>query len=199
MTNFIGLETSTLTFYNDIHLFAPNALDFDLRRFSFGPSFFYLGDIVDLANVRKKDLAEARKLYQWFKSKLNINWIDGNHERMSMENDVFIATLPGYKRVIMAHGDFESWGSDKAREYRQKLQSAGWLKRTFVVNTIEAYEKALGRSVSKSTAQRAALLAKNYGCTVYVGGHLHVDKIYDQMVDGVRVIFLPRGVTTMTL
>jgi hypothetical protein len=193
----VSIPTNELVVYNDIHMWASNALYMPYSDFEFGPNKFYIGDVVDLANCRPEDKHSAVETWVDLKRKAGDNWIDGNHERMTVEQECIIVKMPGLRRAVLDHGDYTSWGVEKAAAYRSKPKTAGWFKRTFIVNTIETYEKSIGRTMSDSFANEAAKLALTLGCTIYIGGHLHPTELVKRQVGSVTVIALPRGKNTI--
>lgn len=182
-----------LVFRVDEHRGAPNEM---LIEHEFGPNVFYLGDNYDLAECRSADVVKLLVARQTLMDKAGDNYIDGNHERSSIVNKTIIRTI-GKNRIVMAHGDFESWGSDKAIAYRSGTKGAGMLKRGLWVPALSLYERGIGRNPSKSFIKTASLFAKDHGCNVYICGHLHPKKQFDAVVNGVRVIILKRGRTVI--
>lgn len=177
----------------DAHLFAPNEL-----KIKFNPedkNEYLIGDNIDLANCSNKDVAIATDTYNQLKISYGKRMIDGNHCRISLTNDLIFPKAG----VIMAHGDFESWGPEKATEYRSKPHGAGLFKRKLLVRAIEAYEKSVGRTLDQQFIENAVKLAKSHGCHTYVAGHLHPKEMIDIVADGIRIIIVPRGKTEIVV
>lgn len=182
-----------LIFRVDEHRGAPNEI---LIAHEFGPNVFYLGDNHDLAECRPDNVVNLTAARQTLEDRAGDNYIDGNHERNSKVNKTIIRTI-GKTRIVMAHGDFESWGDERAISYRSDTKGSGMLKRGVWVPGLSLYETFVGRSPSKSFIKTASLFAKDHGCNVYICGHLHPKKQFDAIVDGVRVIILKRGRTVI--
>ena len=53
--------------------------------------------------------------------------------------------------------------------------------------------------ITSDYASAAADLAMRLNCKTICMGHAHPLEIYDENVNGVRVVFLPRGLTTIEL
>lgn len=186
--------------WTDVHMYAPNSLfktpeEFLSRLNPKDPNEYMLGDVVDLANCKNKDVEEAGKARLRLKEVYGKRWIDGNHCRISRTNDLIFPKAG----VVMAHGDFESWGAEKAIEYRSKPHGAGLFKRKLLVRAIEAYEKSVGRTLDQQFIENAVKLAKSHGCHTYVAGHLHPKEIIDIVADSIRIIIVPRGKTEIEI
>lgn len=182
-----------LSLIADTHLFAPNEMKVDFNGEN--QNEYLLGDIVDLANCKKKEVDKAYLEYKKLKDIYGRRFLCGNHERISVTNDL-ISPKDG---VILAHGDFESWGHEKAFEYRSKPHGAGAFKRKFVVGMVEAFEKSVGRDLDQKFIEAAVKLAKDYGCHTYIAGHLHPKEMIDIIADGIRIIIVPRGKTEVEI
>ena len=182
-----------LHFVTDYHLGAPNALgtveEFaqEVRR---RQPLYSLGDNFDFANMKKSEIEKYRKHYDLFAHMFTseVTHIDGNHERISKTNNLIIVD-----NVLMAHGDFEFWGEEKAVEYRSKPQGAGLFKRALIVNAIESFERFRTAKIDEDFLNRASTLAKLNGCHTYICGHKHPDKRIETTYNGVRIIVLERG------
>lgn len=209
-TAFISLKTSFGQWYADvteIALTGPIEVATDLHIGSTNqqssllevsllanrPNTILLGDIIDLANCKRSDVnvmyAEMRDL----QSKLGSRYILGNHERASTIDQILIVTPTSSTiRTAFMHGDFISWGPDRATQYRTKPKGASLLKRTFLVNTIEAFERLIDRS-SYKLLTRAAEVAAILCVDQVVMGHVHPRSTIDTF--GIpRVTVLPRGI-----
>lgn len=171
----------------DIHEFAPN--ETTLTHYNpQNPDEILIGDIVDRANCKKSDLDLADRRYEYLKEKYKDRYIDGNHCRKSIVNHVLV-----YENTVFAHGDFESWGDEKAIAYRSKPPCAGFFKRAFLVNAIELVEKIYDRPTREKFISRALNTARLHNCKKFVCGHFHPkDRIIIER-EGVVIEILPRG------
>jgi len=178
-----------LNIVTDYHLGASNALgslkDFldELKKYI---SLYSIGDNFDFANMKKKHI-EGYKIHYETLKKVFVH-IDGNHERVSKTNDTI--KING---VLLAHGDFEFWGEEKAVAYRSEPQGAGLFKRAIIVNAIESFERFRTAKIEEDFLNRASTLAKLNGCHTYICGHKHPDKRIETKYNGIRIIVLERG------
>lgn len=182
------------TFWFDTHIGAPNALPV---VFNPDDKNEYLGgDIIDLANCTTKATGSFREYYMKLKNKYGPRYIDGNHERTSKTND-FIILQGTYHKAILVHGDFESWGKDKAVAYRSKPHGAGAFKRNIIVKAIEIFEANWKRNISTEFYSACVLKAKAMGCDYVICGHMHPPENIVKTIEGVTVIVCKRGKTEL--
>jgi metallophosphoesterase superfamily enzyme len=147
-----------------------------------------LGDNFELKNCEKKDLPRLIKSYQEHKQKFAGRFVSGNHDCQGYSND-YTLTING---ILFAHGDIILWGNKKAFDFRSNKMGGGFS----FINKI-----ALNRngSISNSEAKELSAYAKKYNAHTIVIGHVHPAKIFDQNIDGVRVVCCPRGKTSIYL
>lgn len=176
--------------YNDNHWYSPISIDSTIDQFKqeMGKSnVFALGDNFDLANCKKSDVPMIIGLRQTAVTAMGWRWIDGNHSRTNLDN-LIIRLTPS---IIAVHGDFESWGSEKAIAYRSKPKGASALKRLFVKAYNEAYDYFNGKITDELLA-RVDQTAKAYNTKIVIMGHLH-RALNGVTPNGVKVVVLPRG------
>jgi len=180
----------------DLHLFSENEISCSLTPRNHNQ--YLLGDIVDMANVSAKDLETAKAVLYKLMADFGPNFIPGNHERLTAINETRIIQTENGK-IILAHGDFESWGEDKAMAYRRRPWGAKWFKRNILVRAIDDYEHHFKRNFSIDFRNRAGALALRNGCGTYICGHLHPKEMIDIVHNGIRLIVLKRGKTVLDL
>lgn len=151
----------------------------------------FIGDVVDLANVKKKEHKQAMKVYDHLKSDSK-GWIDGNHERLSTTDEVI-----QIDNIMLVHGDFAEWGDKRAIKYRSKKHTAGWFKRNLWVRALKNFEKLVKHKPKQKMIDRLVSQAKFRYCTTIICGHRHPRTTYDKMHDGVRVVVLKRGLSVV--
>lgn len=168
--------------FTDIHKYAPNEIP--MREPGDGEAVIYLGDIVDMAYCKEEMWEVALKDISDYSRH---TYIYGNHERAGN-----IERLAIMGKTLFAHGDMQS-NPDKWGAYRQKPFGAGFFKRNIFAKIIEIAEKVIERPMKKEFLDRAAALAKEYGCVTYVCGHFHVRSIEMAIHRGIKIVVLPRG------
>ena len=174
-----------LKIYTDLHLFSP--MQSKDKIVNANKSYF-LGDVVDLVNCKKKDYSNAMLAYESLKRNA-LGFIPGNHEAMSKFND-FIKVD---NRILLVHGDFEAWSDKRARKYRSKKHCAGWFKRNLWVKSLMLFEKIGKHKPSKKMINNLVNHAHFRDCATIIAGHKHPKETYDKVHESVRVIVLKRG------
>lgn len=185
----------------DWHLGSPSALgaieDFEkllLEKLKLGPVCL-LGDNFDFANMLEEEIEAHMRFFKHCLMKRGFLHLNGNHERISRSNDVILPC----ENVVMAHGDFEFWGDEKALAYRSKQKGASNFKRKFIIPMIESYEEDRTPKLKKDFLKRAVLLAKSKGCHTYICGHKHPTETIDIVHDGIRIVVLKRGFSEVNI
>jgi UDP-2,3-diacylglucosamine pyrophosphatase LpxH len=158
---------------------------------------YFIGDIVDLANCKKKHLEKAKQI-RWELATRSLGWVDGNHERIDLNNTVLMIHN-SVIAVIAVHGDFEAWGDKKAIAYRSKKHGAGWFKRNLWVRSLKVFEKFGKHKPKQKMINNLIKKAKDFEASVIICGHTHPKKTYDEVHDGVRVIVLKRGLNEVDI
>ena len=175
-----------LRIYTDTHLYSPI---YDGTKITNVSDSYFIGDNVDLVNVRKKDYQNALKTNQYFMDNAK-GYIPGNHEAISLVNQII-----KIGNVMLVHGDAEAWSKKRAINYRSKKHCAGWLKRNIWVRALKNFEKIGKHKPSKKMIDNLVSHARLRDCTTIIAGHKHPRETYDKLHDGVRVIVLKRGLT----
>ena len=146
------------------------------------PSTYLIGDIIDLSRCEPEDLIKYKKLAtELHEGTCEGRYCGGNHEGWFLSTtDIIVG------KVMLTHGDlvvdYAKWD-----EYRRKeLGRGSGIIQWFI-------DKRYGH-VSKAEARALALYAKKHGCNVCISGHVHPKKMFDEVIEGVRVIVCPRGV-----
>lgn len=157
-----------------------------------------LGDFIDLKNCEKKKLHEAKSLFKLYKDSMGAKYLNGNHE-CQQDIDVPLVTLG----IGFMHGDriFNGFlGHIESR--RHPLDGAGKFQRLLkgafskLRNVVEWNDDKLDREDVKYEISK---IAKEYGLHTIVCGHCHPSHVIDRMVEGIRIIIVPRGITTLEL
>ena len=156
-------------------------------------NLIYLGDNLDFKRMRKSDIPAAQETMKDFISRKKIS-VASNHEG---EWGFPQFHIDQETKTLFHHGHLFT---DKAEKYMRDTHTT-WEGSNFFMWLATGIAGNLPRlkKFSAEDAKRAAGYAKIYNCTCSVSGHAHVSKIYDEMVDGIRVISLPCGLTTIEL
>jgi predicted phosphodiesterase len=175
-----------ITIVTDLHVGNKKAeMPLPAKELLLNPSTYLTGDIIDLARCEKNELDKYMKLAtELHEGTCKGRYLSGNHEGWHIPtNDIIIGN------VLLTHGDL-AVDSAKWSDYRNKELGRGSGFFQWVI------DKRYGH-ISKDEARLLAEYSKSRHCNVCISGHVHPKKIFDEMVDGVRVIVLPRGVTTL--
>lgn len=183
----------------DYHIGAPNEIDSGpiFNDFDSEHKVILLGDIIDLANCKKSDVAYLYSQIVLLTKAFGDQYVYGNHSRMGLRNRNYYAQSETNK-ILFTHGDIEA-NYDRWKEYRLKPHGASWFKRNIVVPFIEKFESIHDRKLRDRFIRAAAKEAKDSGCNVYVCGHFHPKKIETIIYDDIRIIVVPRGRTELEL
>lgn len=152
-------------------------------------NIWLLGDIKERKNCAASDLLAINSDFEKLQLAYGERYIIGNHEVMG-SNSPRYAIADGH--ICMAHGDYVLWGDSKANDFRNNKAGgdSGFIQKMLA--------KKNG-SISNSEAKQLAQYAKNLNCDIICIGHVHPSKLFDQMVNGVRVLCFPRGRTEIML
>jgi len=180
--------------YSDLHLFGTHKkIDIDLE---FGPEVFYIGDIVDIKNCRKKNINEAKQLLEKIEKNAGKNYIAGNHELKKGSNEYII-----YKNILLCHGDIFLWSKERYLKWRNGSIKPGKsdfirfllrLKNCFVrFRIINLNENVLNKIYKY-------VLALDKGVNTVIIGHEHPNKIIKKKIainnyPEITIIIVPRG------
>lgn len=180
--------------YCDNHWFSPIAIKetidqvpIDVRENR--ERLYFLGDNFDRANCKHSDLERLNRLKVQVESWLKDgHHIDGNHELEDLLNTPIIIG-----KVCMVHGDFESWGAERALRYRTKPAGSSMIKLLFTKTWNAFYDQFFNSKIKKDFLERSALTAKKHNCTTLIVAHKHPKSLMKTEFDGVKIIVLPRG------
>lgn len=184
-------QAKSYTFYTDTHIYSPylsmKILPLTAEQVTKENAYF-LGDIVEGKNAETKDCYAMKSYYENLRKIAAGRIVLGNHDgRFTGVDNI---TIDG--KILITHGDRVLWKRKKSDEFRAEAQCQG----------SGMIQKALaGRngSISNSEAKEAAAYARAFGMKVIVFGHVHVKSKFDQVVNGIRVISLPRGKSNLEL
>lgn len=177
--------------FADQHYFGPHALGGDLTK-EWTQNTILLGDIVDLANCRVKDIPAAitlcRRLYGIYGEK----YIMGNHERniLGLDNNKFYIE----NGVYFTHGHYELWGYYRAFNNERGNVGSGFLKRSFVY-VADKLRNFVPFFLTGDKEKRILEVLQAYGCHTYICGHAHVRKKVERQIGNKKIIIVPRGKT----
>ena len=187
----------TYSAWYDVHIGSPISLfkTFDDFLKVLNPDDPYEilgGDIIDLANCHKSDVDTMIGYRAELKRRYGPRYFDGNHEVTDSDwNSEYISN-----GIIFRHFDGESWGYERANQYRSKKAGASSFKRNFIIPLIQEYElNNPFRTPKDAVIERAVQIAKDKKCHTYVGGHFHPNSIID-IRGSARVMIMPRGKTS---
>lgn len=179
------------TFYTDTHVYSPylsmkitpTTADQVIKE-----NAYFLGDIAEGKNAESKDCFAMKAFYNDLRSIAAGRIVLGNHDGRFQGVDNI--TVDG--KILMTHGDRVLWDRKKSDKFRAEAQCQG----------SGMIQKALaGRngSISNSEGKQLAAYAKAFGMKIIVIGHVHPKVKFDQIINGIRVICLPRGKTILDL
>jgi len=184
-------QAKTYTVYTDNHVFSPYLAINNLpttKEQVIKENALFLGDIVEGKNAESKDCSAMKAFYTNLRTIAAGVIVLGNHDGSMIGVDNIIID----KRILITHGDRFLWDRKKSDKFRDEKQCQG----SGMIQKALAGRKG---NISKSEAKQAAAYAKAFGMKIIMFGHVHVEKTFDQVVDGVRVISFPRGKSTITL
>lgn len=166
--------------YLDKHLPVPTKEE--IIKFN----MFDLGDSHDIKGVEPEGLYQLKKDYAEFKKLFGDRHCAGNHNLDRGMTPRHYLHKIGDKVLMITHSDYQLWGEKKALKFRNEKegQGSGFIQKMIAGRT---------GSLSKSEAKTMAAYASAYGANVIAFGHGHYDKVYDIMVNGVRVLAFPKG------
>lgn len=178
-----------LKFITDLHIFGPHEIDRTLISIDWD---YAIGDIFDIKNTRKFELEKARAMEQRYAfRRVGRYYVVGNHDGI-ISPYTYITTVIEGKKILICH-HYQYLDPKVANEMNAaKREYKGVTK---------LYWKLLGTfhklvnygNLSFQDKKDAAKWAKEFDCEVIIFGHTHTEKLVDELVDGIRVINLPRG------
>lgn len=158
----------------------------------------YLGDNIDLKNVKKKlvdkaigDLEYIKKLVAY---KLG-DFIMGNHDPdpPPFTHDNFIKD-----GIYFGHGCREFWPLEKYMKFVAKPNGAGWLKRNILIHLIDDARCLINPGPNKLFTEFMNKLDPNK-IRLVVTGHRHPKETLTGEINGIRYMILSRGVHDLEL
>jgi predicted phosphodiesterase len=172
----------------DLHVYGPHELDNarELIKQSFD---FALGDIFDIKNCPKKLYGEAFIAEKKFYGKNFSNCVEGNHDKYYCRPYLTMREYP----IMLTHGHLFLYDEARLKEITEekyKYNGIGVLR----YNAVKLFHKLYSYgNLSNADMKKAAAFARAKNCTTIIFGHVHPEKVIDKIVDGVRIICLPRG------
>ncbi len=148
---------------------------------------YALGDIFDLKNAEANELAGLLIEYNEYRELFKDRLVSGNHEGNDLPINIHLDN-----KILLTHYDWALWDAAKVNKFRNEKRGQGCGIPQWIAS------KTHGK-VGKTDKKNAAAYAKKYNSTCIIGGHTHTKKLIDEVVDGVRVIFLPVGKTILDL
>lgn len=179
--------------YADIHRYAPHEIHTD---FDYGSNCAYVGDIFDIKNTLKKDIAEAIKDQDWHNKmcqKYKVPNVIGNHDLLN-DGDFYAKK----NNVLFCHGHLEQWPESLIEEWKDKSREGiSWFKYLLV----ESYSsiKFWNWKPKDNELERFYNKAKEYGRDTVVFGHTHTRELVEVKYKGIKIINVPRGIHILDL
>lgn len=156
----------------------------------------YLGDNIDLKNVRRKELDKALKDLEYLKllvdRKLG-DFVMGNHDPMKGVQDHFIKD-----KIYFGHGCKEFWPLEKYQKFCEKPNGAGFLKRKIAVHLIDDFIGWVNPGPNKLFTEFMNKLDPNK-IRLVVTGHRHPKETLTGEINGIRYMILSRGIHDLEL
>ena len=156
----------------------------------------YGGDNIDLVNSRKYQIPYFQSEINRIKALLGDRFITGNHEAQRDSDCIYI--IPNTRTGVM-HGDYIFWGKEKSDKYRQKKHGAGFLKRFFWVNALEAFENGYDRKVTTEDLERFYEYCIRKNVDRIIVGHRHPSEHLEIDYKGKRLTVCKRGLTELEI
>jgi len=186
--------TKQYTFYTDLHLYSIY-MDADMhilpttRQQVLTENAYGLGDVFEVKNAEKNQCANMQRDYDKYKVLFTGRYVNGNHE---MTRDIPNLIIDGH--ILLTHGDYAVDGTAKANQFRDsgvRCKGSSFIQKAIANNHTP---------ISATDAQNLATYAQHYnGIDTIITGHRHVEVKFDQIVNGIRVISLPRGKNLLNL
>lgn len=180
------------TFYTDLHLYSIY-MDANMhilptnRQQVLSENAYGLGDIFEVKNAEPNQCNNMQRDYDNYKILFAGRYVNGNHEKTTLTSDLVI---DGH--ILLTHGDYPMDGAAKSDEFRtSSVRCKG-------SSLIQKALANINTPISATDAQNMSNYAKNFaGVDMIVSGHRHPAVKYDQVINGIRVVVLPRGKTIL--
>lgn len=186
------------TVLNDLHIGAPYEICVnEFNAIVPGPNVVSIGDVIDNKNCLVKDVSMMLTKLKKHANDFGVNWIAGNHELNQVPGGNYIIK----DNVVFSHGDFESWGIQRAMAFRSgHTPGASALKRLFVQAVDELRLLVDGRKLSDFFIASSIKIMDQYKAKTYCCGHLHPRETIDMILpSGHRIVVLKRGINVIDL
>lgn len=189
------MGTKKYTFYADTHEGAPHSKKLYSKLIGEVnvEDTFLLGDIIDIANVKKRKLKTWRKRIELLSEKFGDAYLKGNHECMDP-----VSYYRVFDNILCCHGHTIFWEKAKTKKWEKKKGGKGRLSRMFYaaykVGIVGANRGKPGtQKLSVAQKEKCYELCMKHDCKTIVFGHTH-DQC-DITYRGIRIINVPRGMT----
>jgi hypothetical protein len=150
--------------------------------------FFDGGDSYEIKNAEKAQCFNIKSRWEAHKKLFAGRYVTGNH---SVDRSAGPLNLIIDKTTLLTHGDI-LWSADKRAKFRNEAscQGSGMIQKALA-----------GRngSISNSEAKELANYARAFNTKTIITCHVHIASKFDKIVNGIRVINLPRGKNLVTI
>lgn len=184
-----------ITIYTDCHIgskyLEKNILPTTIEQVE-AENSFSIGDNYELKNAEKSNILKLNLLYIQHMNLFNGRFCSGNHDLGRDKNYFNLVKEIGGKTVLFTHGDFPLWGEKKSMDFRNEKAGQG-------SGLIQKFLSSHTGGLSKGEKKQLSDYANKYGADVLCCGHLHVKHVFDEAVNGVRIICCPRGRTEIEI
>lgn len=182
----------TIKIANDLHIFAPHALcKYNDKRLA--QQQYLIGDIVDYANCKKKELKIADALYKKLKEIYGECYVDGNHElKYGSGSDFITIPNPGNK-IMLCHGHIPLWSPEKAKKWMSQDPGAGIIRRSISFLFNKWRDQFGGFKITQEDCATLARYAKKHKCKTIIIGHKHPKESFWTKHSGIKIVILKRG------
>jgi len=176
-------QAKMYTFYCDTHIGSVSPMDIipTTEKEMLAQNAYDGGDSFEIKNAEKNNCLNIKTRWANHKKLFAGRYVTGNH---SLEREPFDLLIDG--KILLTHGDRPLWSTSKSDEFRREksCQGSGVLQKIWF---------SRNGSVSNSEAKELANYTIARKGKVSVSCHVHVVSKFDQTVNGIRVINLPRG------
>lgn len=182
-------EAKMYTFYCDTHIGSVSSLDVipKTEKEILTQNAYDGGDSFEIKHVEKANCANIKNRWETHKKLFAGRYVTGNH---SLEREPFNIVIDN--KILLTHGDRVLWSIKKSDDFRDGKACQG----SGILQKIWFYRNG---SINNSEAKQLATYAKASGQKITVSCHVHVKSKFDKVVDGIRVINLPRGKNVLEL
>lgn len=129
-------------------------------------------------------------------------YVSGNHEVSTGKHlgrpDVLIQNIIG-NRMLFTHGDIPLWSAKAVKKWRSKRPGKSKFMITLIKMMNFVRNNKSKTELSEKKLKKLSTFASMYACDIIVIGHTHPTQLIDVMYEGVRIINVPRGKTTITI